>query len=301
MRANWGLWAVAGTIGCAAPWDQAVSPAVAVESAFLRGQVGYVDQIDQVADDAFLSDDGAWTTLQVMVDRQGEAAMALVDIQGGLGLLIQGEVPEWTEGRSLPQPLVVTGCSGLARGMWDYDAEADLTDVRIVDSPAPGLRRVEFVSHWAGDHQGLPPHSVQGHLDVRALDEDRSPPEGAAAEPSGLPVVAGNGVGTLHGARVLGRPAQAAASSYDGGRAVVLTWTVDRRDVVVAVDVRADRVDGPVRDGAMDVSAAMPGWGSPALSELNAQTTDDGAQRWYAFTARWVDGSELSASFALPR
>ena len=103
----------------------------------LQGTIGPVVNLDHTATALNGWDDGYFTTVEVTVHNDHNAAMAIVDIVGGLqnlepGMVVHGSLDE--RGSSDGIQVYLTGCSGPQVGVWDYDEPAQ----EVVMSVAQG-------------------------------------------------------------------------------------------------------------------------------------------------------------------
>jgi hypothetical protein len=118
------------------PWTEGQSyQDLRLRQGTLQGRIGAVAHLDHTATDLSGWDDGYFTTLEVTVETVNGAAMAIIDIVGGLDNLPPGMVVRQAAGTEQALQVYLTGCSGPQAGVWDYDMPAEDVVVSAVEVP----------------------------------------------------------------------------------------------------------------------------------------------------------------------
>ncbi len=110
----------------------------------LAGDIGGIDFPTPTAATASGWEDGDYTSVEVMVEGNRGASMAIVEVRGGLDSLEPGTHRFSPDNGSGPTHVGVVGCSGRAAYNWDYDQMAESVEVVVTEDPETGARTYDF-------------------------------------------------------------------------------------------------------------------------------------------------------------
>ena len=163
------MWSLTGAEGES---DLFGEGSLQTRGAALVGSIGPVSGLNHSATGVSAWSSGYWSSIEVVVDKGNEAAMALLDITGDLRELADGQTHVyrggvWGEG----QHISVLGCSGPEVGYWDYDEPASEVEVSVVVADHnPNVYTIHFTASFGALAEdlavGAPGSQVTGSVAV---------------------------------------------------------------------------------------------------------------------------------------
>lgn len=173
------VWSVGGASEAALPsYDFQPTGNMQARAGALYGAVGPVSGLDHEASRLSAWSDGYWSSIEVVVERENDAAMALLNVTGDLRDLADGQLHTF-DGSVWGQGLYISllGCSGPEADYWTYDESADEVTVEVrEDAAGSGVYTIQFSASFntvAYDYQPIDgpnePTTVTGTVTV-AID-----------------------------------------------------------------------------------------------------------------------------------